>query len=280
MISKNSCTVSRISLFRCIPAIPCVTLQSKCVPQARRLTERHFFSLLCANRRGREPPPAWEQFQKTLGRPPQKGGEPRWGHLLSWLPTAIQWELYMCIKCAWIRGDIPEQQATSSVKLLDKKGSPSSVLNYRPICVSCMCTLFASLLLQAIQRWRRRACSPRRQGRSKSCEQSRRERSVLRAAYARVTGTFAGWTWDWRQKLARDSTILSSGRGTQGVYNQCPTESMGVSSAARHSTQYVCLPVVAKAFSTAPHASMLQALACIGTLLICSLQSQNLTANP
>ena len=46
-----------------------------------------------------------------------------------------------------------------------KKSSPTSALNYRPISVSsCMYTLFASLLLQAMEQPLNRALSPAQAG--------------------------------------------------------------------------------------------------------------------
>ena len=60
---------------------------------------------------------------------------------------------------------MPTQWSSSQVTLLYKKGSPTSALNYRPISVSgCMYTLFASLLLQAMERPLSQALSPEQAG--------------------------------------------------------------------------------------------------------------------
>ena len=99
--------------------------------------------------------PLWDQFLKAPGRPKRKAAGPDGvaPHLLGWLPPTLQWELYMCIVSAQTIGKMPTQWSSSRVTLLYKKGSPTSALNYRPISVSgCMYTLFASLLLQAIER--------------------------------------------------------------------------------------------------------------------------------
>ena len=60
---------------------------------------------------------------------------------------------------------MPTQLSSSQVTLLYKKGSPTSALNYRPISMSgCMYTLFASLLLQAMERPLSQALSPDQAG--------------------------------------------------------------------------------------------------------------------
>ena len=111
--------------------------------------------------------PTWDRFLKALGRPKRKAAGPDGvaPHLLGWLPLALQWELYLCIVSAWNTGTMPKQWSTSRVTLLYKKGSPTSALNYRPISVSgCMYTLFASLLLQAMERPLNQASSPEQAG--------------------------------------------------------------------------------------------------------------------
>ena len=111
--------------------------------------------------------PQWDQFLKALGRPKRKVAGPDGvaPHLLGWLPLALQWELYLCIVSAWNTGTMPKQWTSSRVSLLYKKGSPASALRYQPISVSgCMYTLFASLLLQAMERPLNQALSPEQAG--------------------------------------------------------------------------------------------------------------------
>ena len=76
------------------------------------------------------------------------------------------WHLiYMCVKDTWTTGNLPAQWATSRVTLLCKKASPTSALNYCPISVSdCMYTLFASLLLHAMEQPLRQVLSPTQAG--------------------------------------------------------------------------------------------------------------------